>query len=129
MKGLTDATSKDVCVVPKTLDSKMVLLIRRTLLERVRILCSFCQEENLFFLLRMRHLLFRERPLGVSSNLIVFFLFIYLFIFLNLIFNFFTYLFVPYTLLHFIWFEILREWHSVNVKLMTQTNGLLSDLP
>ena len=48
MKGLTDASSKDVCVVPKTPDSKMVLMVRRTLTERERILCSLCQEESLF---------------------------------------------------------------------------------
>ena len=48
MKGLTDATSKDVFMVPKTSDSKMVLLVRRTLPERERILCSLCQEESLF---------------------------------------------------------------------------------
>ena len=34
VKGLTDATSQDVDVVPKTPDSKMVLLVRRTLPER-----------------------------------------------------------------------------------------------
>ena len=63
-------------VVPKTPGSKMVLLVRRTLPES----CSLKgKEEILFFFLRMRHLLFRYRPLGVSSNLIVFFLSIYFF--------------------------------------------------
>ena len=50
MKVLTDATSKDVCVVSKTPDSKMALLVRRTLPERERMTRPLCQEENAFFL-------------------------------------------------------------------------------
>ena len=97
---LTDrerTTTKDVCVVPKTPDSKMVLLVRRTRHERERILCSLCQNESLFSFTRA------SSPFPVmgiwefSANLIVFFLFIYLFLFLNL--NLFIYLFVPYKFL------------------------------
>ena len=47
VKGLTDATSKDVCVVPKTPDSKMVLLVRPTRPERERIIFFPCKEESL----------------------------------------------------------------------------------
>ena len=75
-------------VVPKTPDSKMVLLVRQTLPEKEKgNIVSFFKRKS-FFLLCMRHLFFRKRPLGVSSNLIVFFLSIYLF-FLNLIFYLF----------------------------------------
>ena len=46
-------------VVPKTPDSKKVLLVRRTLPDRERWYRLLFQEENPFFFLRMRHLLFR----------------------------------------------------------------------
>ena len=85
--------SKDVSVVTKTLDSKMVLLVRRTLPERERILWSLCQKESLFSFMHA------PSPFPVmdlwefSANLILFFLFIYLF--LSFILVFFIYLFVP----------------------------------
>ena len=71
--------TKDVCVVPKTPDSKMVLLVRRTRPERERILCSLCQNESFFSFTHA------SSPFPVmdlwefSANLIVFLLFIYLF--------------------------------------------------
>ena len=98
---LTDrerTATKDVCVVPKTLDSKMVLLVRRTLPERERMLCSLYQNESLFSFTHA------SSPFPVmdiwefSANLIVFFLFIYLLL-LFLILDLFIYLFVPYKFL------------------------------
>ena len=79
VKGLTDSTSKDVGVVPKTPDSKMVLLLRRTLPESSRILCSLFQEENLFSFTHSSS----PFPLRTSGSFFKFnsFLFIYLFIF------------------------------------------------
>ena len=47
MKGLTDARSKDVCMVPKTPDSKVVLLVRRTLPEKDNMV-PFVQRKCLF---------------------------------------------------------------------------------
>ena len=90
-KGLTDATSNDVCVGPKTPDSKMVLLVRRTLPERERILCSLCQEESLFFSFTHASPPF---PLETSGSFFKFnsFLLIYLFIYFFK-FNFY-YLFI-----------------------------------
>ena len=66
-------------LVPKTPDSKMVLLVRRTLPERARILCFLCQEESLF---SFTHAL-SPIPLDISGSFFKFnsFLFIYLFIF------------------------------------------------
>ena len=71
--------------MPKTPDSKMMLLVRRTLPERERIHCSLYQEEILFFLFTHASSPF---PLETSGSFSKFnsFLFIYLFIFLNLIF-------------------------------------------
>ena len=90
-----EGTNKDVGVVPKTPDSKMVLLVRRTLPERERILCSLCQEESLFSFTHATS----PFPLETSGSFFKFnsFLFIYLFIFLKSNFLFFIYLFVPYT--------------------------------
>ena len=66
-------------VVPKTPDSKNDAVgSTDTAWKRKMIWFPFSRGKS-FFLLRMRYLLFRERPLGVSSNLIVFFLSIYLF--------------------------------------------------
>ena len=70
-------------VVPKTPDSKMVLLVRRTLSERERWYRFLFQVENPFFFYACVFS-FSVRDLwGVSSNLIVFFLSIYLFIYFN----------------------------------------------
>ena len=84
VKGLTDATSQDIGVVPKTPDSKMVLLVRRTLPESQRILCSLYQEESLFSFTHASS----PFALETSGSFFKFnsFLFIYLFFFFNLIF-------------------------------------------
>ena len=98
---LTDrerTATKDVCVVPKTPDSKMVLLVRRTRPERERILSSVCQKESLFSFTHA------SSPFPVmdlwefSANLIVFFSFIFYFFYFQFKF-FFIYLFVPYKFL------------------------------
>ena len=98
---LTDrerTATKDVCVVPKTRDRKMVLLVRRTRPERERILFSLCQNERLFSFTHVSSPFLVMDIWEFSANLIVFFLIIYLFI-LFLIKFFFIYLFVPYKLL------------------------------
>ena len=94
---LTDrerSATKDVCVVPKTPDSKMVLLVRRTWPERERILCSLCQNESLFFFYACVIPFSHYGYLGVFCKFNSF-LFIHLLIFLILILNFLIYLFVP----------------------------------
>ena len=107
MKGLTDATSK-------TSDSEIVLLVRRTLPERERILCSLCQKESLF-----------SSPFPVmnpwefSANLIVFFLFIYYFLFFILIFLFIYSFPINSWKMEVIFFIIIR------VRLFSEKNDLL----
>ena len=96
---LTDrerTATKDVCVLSKTPDSKMVLLVRRTLPERERLLCSVCQKPFFFYACVI--------PFSHYGHLGVFcifnsFLFIYLSIFLIFNLNFFIFLFVPYKFL------------------------------
>ena len=79
-------------VVPKTPDSKMVLLVRRTLPERERWYRFLFQGEILFSFTHASS----PFPLEASGSFFKFnsFLFIYLFFFFQ--FNFFIYLFVPY---------------------------------
>ena len=79
---LTDrerTATKDVCVVPKTPDSKMALLVRWTQPERERILCSLCQNESLFSFTHASSSFPVMDIWEFFANLIVFFLFIYLF--------------------------------------------------
>ncbi len=81
---LTDrerTATKDVCVVPKTPDSKMVLLVRRTRPERERILCSLCQNESLFSFTHVSSHFPVTDLWEFSANLISFFFFFFLFSF------------------------------------------------
>ena len=59
VKGQTNATSCDTAWCPKHQTAKLVLLVRRTLPERERWYRFLLQVEKSFFLLYMRHLLFR----------------------------------------------------------------------
>ena len=112
--------TKDVCVVPKTPDSKMVLLVRQTLPESERLLCFICQKESLFSFTHT------SSPFPVmdlwefSANLIVFFLFIYLFS-LFLISNFlFIYSFPTNSWKMEVIFSII-----IHVRIFSEKNDLL----
>ena len=90
-KGLTNATSKDVCVVPKHQTAKWCYQFAGHGLKRERKPVPLCQEDA-FFLLRMRHPLFLS---GTSGS---FCKFKFPFFFLIQFKFFLNYLFVPYSL-------------------------------
>ena len=73
-KGLTNALSNDICVVPRH-QSAMMLSIRRSLPERERACTPL--SGGCFFLYACVVPFSRQGPLGVSTNLIFFFLFFF----------------------------------------------------
>ena len=104
---------------PKHQNSKMVLLVRRTRPERERILCSLCQNESLFSFTHASSSFPVMDIWEFSPNLIVFFLFIYLFI-LFLILNLFIYSFPTNSWKIEVIFSII-----IHVQLFLEKNDLL----